>query len=206
MAALTGIPIYSVGPATTRALKAVPQQPPLQIFGEHTGNGDSLAQFILGHYGEWYKDRQTRPPLLFVVGEKRRDAIPKTLMDDGLPGEKRIQVDETVVYGTSVRAFGEDFRQALSAAEDHPARWVVVFSPSGCDSMLADLGLLDKETGRAGPLEAGRRTFVATIGPTTRSYLMKKFDFEPDVCAEEPSPEGIRSGITRFMVDHKQTP
>ncbi|KAJ0165568.1 Uroporphyrinogen-III synthase [Colletotrichum tanaceti] len=201
---LQDVPVYSVGPATTRALKSVSQEPPLQIFGEHTGNGDALAKFVLEHYGQWYRGQPKKPPVLFLVGEQRRDIIPKTLMDVNLPSDRRVQVDEVVVYGTGEMAsFPHDFAKALEATEGRPARWVVVFSPTGCDSMLRGLGLLDESTGKAkrNGLEE-RKTFIATIGPTTRDYLRRTFGCEPDVCAEEPSPEGVKRGIIQFMEKH----
>ncbi|KAK3384760.1 tetrapyrrole biosynthesis, uroporphyrinogen III synthase [Podospora didyma] len=196
---LQDVPVYSVGPATTRALKAIPQLPPLRVFGEHTGNGESLAQFILEHYGEWYQDRVCKPPMLFLVGDQRRDIIPRVLMGADLSPERKIQVDEIVVYGTGEMAsFQDEFEQLLHKTKDQPMRWVVVFSPSGCDSMLSVLGLLDETNGKARPKPLRRSTFIATIGPTTRDYLLQKFGFEPDVCAEQPSPGGVRQGITRF--------
>ncbi|KAI2622679.1 tetrapyrrole biosynthesis, uroporphyrinogen III synthase [Hypomontagnella submonticulosa] len=198
---LQDVPIYSVGPATTRALKAIPQTPPLQIFGEHTGNGDALAQFMLDHYGEWYKDRSTKPPLLFLVGEQRRDIIPKTLMDDALPDSRRISVTEIVTYGTGViESFSSDFADVLRKTSDRPSRWVVVFSPTGCDSMLKGLGMLDSSTGKVNTetAETVPETRISTIGPTTRNYLMRTFDYKPDVCAEKPSPEGVWQGIVDF--------
>ncbi|KAK7757572.1 uroporphyrinogen-III synthase [Diatrype stigma] len=197
---LQDIPLYSVGPATTRALRAIHQDPPLQIFGEHTGNGDALAQFILGHYGEWYQDRSTKPPLLFMVGEQRRDIIPKTLMDETLPSDKRIEVTEVVVYGTGVmESFAADFKTVLQETSDRPTRWVVVFSPTGCDSMLRGLGILDGETGAITTDRShGTTTHIATIGPTTRNHLKKTFEYEPDVCAEKPSPEGVLEAIGSY--------
>ncbi|KAI0098865.1 uroporphyrinogen-III synthase [Nemania sp. FL0031] len=197
---LQDVPIYSVGPATTRALKAIPQSPPLRIYGEHTGNGEALAQYILEHYGEYYRDRPTKPPLLFLVGEQRRDIIPKTLMDPALPAETRIEVTETVVYGTGVmESFPRDFAEILSSTRDRSTRWVIVFSPTGCDSMLEGLGfILDEQTSKATRRPGERTTRIATIGPTTRDYLMKTFEFEPDVCATKPSPEGVWEAITRF--------
>lgn len=198
---LQNVPVYSVGPATTRALKAVPQNPPLRVFGEHTGNGDNLAQFILGHYGTWYSHRtQEKPALLFLVGEQRRDTIPKTLMDPKLPKERRIEVEEIVVYGTGVmESFSEDFRKCLQHTQDRKMVWIVVFSPTGCDAMLKGLDMLDESTGKAKPRDPSRTRFIATIGPTTRNYLRRTFDFEPDVCSEKPSPEGVLDGIKQFI-------
>lgn len=167
--------------------------PSLQVFGEHTGVGDKLAPFILEHYGEWYKDQEVKPPLLFLVGEKRRDIIPKVLTRAGW------RVDEVVIYGTGeLESFYDDFARHLAETADRPIRWVVVFSPSGCDSMLRALDFLDASTGRAKPKQAGRNTLIATIGPTTRDHLIQKFGFEPDVCAEQPTPEGIWRGISNY--------
>lgn len=197
---LQQVPVYSVGPATTRALSAVNQSPPLQIFGQHTGNGNDLAHYMLDHYGQWYSDRREKPPLLFLVGEQRRDIIPRTLTDPTLPLKCRIPVTEEVVYGTGVmESFPVDFSKALEDSEVAPLRWVVVFSPTGCDSMLRVLGMLDESTGRVIPGKRDKKTFIATIGPTTRDFLVDKFGFQPDVCADTPSPEGVLQGIRDFQ-------
>lgn len=193
------MPVYSVGPATTRALEAVPQQPPLQIFGQHCGNGDALARFILEHY-RGPCGRRDRPPLLFLVGEQRRDVIPRTLMDAALPPDERIRVDEEVVYGSGVMdSFPDDFADVLRRTRHASLRCVVVFSPTGCDSMLRALGLLDAATAKVPPGRRAANTCIATIGPTTRAHLLNSFDFEPDVCADAPSPQGVLQAIVDFM-------
>ncbi|EFY93609.1 uroporphyrinogen-III synthase [Metarhizium acridum CQMa 102] len=200
---LQNTPIYSVGPATTRALRAIQVEPPLQICGEHTGNGEALAAYIQQHYGQWYHDREVRPPLLFLVGEQRRDVIPRVLMDPSLPHGERIIVDEVVIYGTGVmESFSEEFESILNDTRHEPERWVVVFSPTGCDTMLRGLGLLDESDGKVNLERRDGRTFIATIGPTTRAHLVNRFGFEPDVCAESPSPDGILHGITKFTTGH----
>jgi uroporphyrinogen-III synthase len=199
---LQDVPIYTVGPATSRALRSIPQNPPLNIFGAEMGNGEALGYYMLEHYGAWYNNRETKPPLLFLVGEQRRDIIPKTLMNPELPSNKRIQVDELVVYGTGVmESFEEDFTKILEETKDSPMRWVVVFSPTGCEAMLRALEMLDPETSKikhGGQFKKGN-TYIATIGPTTRDFLRTQFGFEPDVCAEKPSPEGIEVGIKSFL-------
>lgn len=201
---LSTIPIYTVGPATTRALLSLPCHPPLRIFGADTGNGAALARYMLAHYRTMHPAASRLPPVLFCVGETRRDIIPTTLMADALPEDERIAVTEVEVYGTGVMgSFEQDFAQRLRETRGEGARWVVVFSPTGCEAALRALGVLDLETGRA---KAGARegrgkvgTYVATIGPTTRDYLRETFGFEPDVCAECPSPEGVGEAIGRFM-------
>ncbi|KAH7157210.1 tetrapyrrole biosynthesis, uroporphyrinogen III synthase [Dactylonectria macrodidyma] len=200
---LQDIPVYSVGPATTRALAAVPQSPPLQVFGGHTGNGAELASYILPHYAEWYPDRPAKPPVLFLVGETRRDIIPKTLTDPTLADSDRIPVAETVVYGTGVmESFPIDLARVLDDTCQAAVRWIVVFSPTGCDSLLRGMGVLDSDTGKVRPDARDEKTFVATIGPTTRDHL-RGLGFEPDVCADTPTPSGVLNGIAEFMAKHQ---
>ena len=210
-------PLYTVGPATSAALQRVANKyfavrtragADYPVLGKDTGNGEKLAGFILENYDPprlrgQSKDAAPRAPLLFFVGEQRRDIIPKTLMSEDLPLEKRIRVDEEVVYETAVEeGFEAEFQKVL--AEKGPGAsgrvWIVVFSPTGCEAMLRVLGWTRSSgwpDGMAG--EGGRRKhYVATIGPTTRDYLKDEFGFEADVCAPKPSPEGIAEGIDDF--------
>lgn len=166
------------------------------------GNGEALSHYMLDHYIEWYKDYDVKPSLLFLVGDQRRDIIPKTLMNPDLAANRRIQVDELVVYGTGVmHSFEKDFASRLEGSGSVPLRWVVVFSPTGCEAMLRALGMLDAETGKVKQKlsPAKGKTYIATIGPTTRDYLKDMFGYEPDVCAAKPSPEGVEAGILDFM-------
>lgn len=193
------MPIYSVGPATTRALRAVAQVPPLQVFGEHTGNGETLAPFIMSHYRGWYKDRVVLPPILFLVGEQRRDIIPNRLMDHTLEPDKRIEVHEVEMYGTrEMDTFPRDFQDLLREFAGRPTIWVVVFSPAGCETMLKGIGFLDSEGKVREDYQQGQTIFVATIGPTTRDCL-KEFGFTPHACAAQPSPRGILEAILLHM-------
>ncbi|KAH0538507.1 hypothetical protein FGG08_004894 [Glutinoglossum americanum] len=207
LACLIKTPIYVVGPATSRTLSSIPSVSPSQILGAHTGNGEALARFILSHYttlypGERREEELERdneiPPLLFLVGEQRRDIIPKIL------GSNKITVDELVVYETGVmESFEEDLKAVLEDTGERIAgvggvRWAIVFSPTGCEAMLRSLHLLDPEE-RAQQEKMGRKTLVATIGPTTRDFLRDNFGFEPDVCAASPSAESLGDGIVRFL-------
>ncbi|PHH61969.1 hypothetical protein CDD82_2066 [Ophiocordyceps australis] len=192
---LQNIPVYSVGPATTRCLEAVPQQPPLQIFGTNTGNGETLAHFILDHYNGWTRPCKPRA-LLFVVGQQHRDVIPRSLQNPSLSAERRIQVDQVIVYqSTTVDSFQTDLVEALNQTESILTRWIVVFSPAGCGDMLRALGLLDNSTGKVPAGRRSRTILIATIGPTTRAHLVNEYDYEPDVCADTPTPEGLLQGI-----------
>lgn len=206
------IPLYVVGPATSRTLTGLRDTylPKCDVLGQDTGNGEKLAHYILDHYnGTRSRSGTQNSPLLFLVGEQRRDIIPKTLMAEDLLKSERIQVDELIVYETAeMVSFLKDFeaaiKEARSAARNDGILWIVVFSPSGCGAMLKGLGWTDVETGKYRGREKGKRgVFVATIGPTTRDYLEKTYGYEPDVCAEKPSPEGVREGIERFLRERK---
>lgn len=202
------MPLYVVGPATATSVKSLGL--PCPVVGEHTGNGEALADFILQWHATVPREAThlegRKLPLLFLVGEQRRDTIPKTLMSDDLPFHEQIQVVELIVYETGEMAtFEEDFtglvRQAKLAKVKE--QWVVVFSPQGCEAMLNGLGWLDEKSGNfnagmkevmSGPM----KTRIATIGPTTRDYLKEELGFDADVCAKKPSPEGLGEGIQEF--------
>jgi len=214
------LPLYVVGPATAKGLRSLTL--PCPILGEETGNGEALAAFMLEHYNNTQYHSSSfststyakKPPLLFLVGEQRRDIIPKTLQSPTLPPNDRIIVEEMTIYETGVmQSFPAEFSSLVCPNVERGAlQWVVVFSPTGCKAMLEVLGYLDPESGKvdmdivAGERGGGggrrrrRRTFIATIGPTTRDYLREEFGFEPDVCAAKPSAEGIGEAIGSFRL------
>ncbi|CAD6572595.1 MAG: hypothetical protein ASARMPREDX12_005319 [Alectoria sarmentosa] len=197
--------MYVVGSATERALRAVRDErcAGCGIYGgEKAGNGEMLARIILGEgEGEGAEGRRKKP-VLFLVGEKRRDIIPRMLMDSELPEDERIQVDEMEVYKTEeLEEFEFHFTHVLAQTKPETVRWVVVFSPTAGKGMLRGLGWLNKTSERvkASIVDPNRRTFVACIGPTTRDYLVQEFGFRPDVVAKKPSPQGVKEGIEDFM-------
>ena len=199
------MPMYVVGPATARGVRALGL--PCPVVGEDSGNGDALAQFILSHHNSLSREvthlNGRKLTLLFLVGEQRRDIIPKTLQSDELLASERIPVMEVVVYETGeIATFEEDFTEIIREARTAKAKeqWVVVFSGQGCEAMLSALNWVDEKTGKyskgrreimSGPLS----TRIATIGPTTRDFLVAELGFEPDVCATKPSPEGVGNAI-----------
>ena len=205
----TEMPMYVVGSATARGVRAFDL--PCPVVGEQTGNGESLARFILDWHKTLSKDvthlNGRTLPLLFLVGEQRRDIIPKTLQSEDLPASDRIPVMEVIVYETGEMAtFEEDFTSLIQQAKKARVKeqWAVVFSPQGCEAMLLALGWLEENNGkfngaRREVMSGSMKTRIATIGPTTRDYLVQEFGFEPDVCAAKPSPEGVGEGIAAFQ-------
>lgn len=188
----TRSPIYVVGPATERAVIDLGFSPP-NVHGAHCGNGQALAEFMLTHY-------KSSKKLLFLVGEIRRDVIPKTMKAGG------IIVEEIVIYDTQVvNSFGEDFARVLQLGDaeegssEQATRWVVIFSPTGSDTAMEKLGRGLQCDGISGVQCTKRKTYVATIGPTTASHLRDVLGVEPDVVADTPSPQGLWSGLERFL-------
>ncbi|RAL62039.1 hypothetical protein DID88_002526 [Monilinia fructigena] len=111
-------------------------------------------------------------------------------MDPNLSDDRRIQVDEMVVYGTGVmQSFEENFANLLKDTKDRDYTMGGCFFTTGCEAMLRSLGMLDFQTGKVKQSNDGedgkRKTFIATIGPTTRDYLQNTFGCEPDVCGEK---------------------
>lgn len=156
--------------------------------------------------------RLQKKPLLFLVGETRRDVIPKTLHG----AVERIEVDEVEVYATQVmKSFEKDMGELCQGLIDdgsYGPRVVVVFSPQGCDIMLRQIGYLDQD-GKLTDVALNRwwqqaggtqlsKWIIVTIGPSTKEYLKDKFDVESDVCAEKPNPESLRAGIEQFLERH----
>ncbi|KAF2227881.1 uroporphyrinogen-III synthase [Elsinoe ampelina] len=198
-----GLPLFVVGPATAKAVRAL--QLKCSVLGEESGNGDILADFILEKYKSPLGPDGRRLPLLFLVGEQRRDIIPVKLQN-AEPEQLRIPVIERTVYGTAEKAdFGDELEKILKQRPRDTDMWVVVFSPSGCRAMLRTVGWLNDEGQYDRRLAETRSpgTYVATIGPTTRDFLRRQFAFQPHVCAEVPSPEGVGSGIVRYIESHR---
>lgn len=182
---------YVVGPATRRAVESMKLERP--ILGEETGNGEALAAYTLKDYNSRWRNVEPKPALLFPVGEQRRDIIPKMLQSEDLPVQDRIKVEEIEVYATIEHPDFADLYHKEWEAGVPNEQWTVVFSPSGCQTMLGISGLRDNKS--QGDRTKQPNTKIATIGPTTKAYLEKEFDYEPDVCAPSPTPESLGDAI-----------
>ena len=193
------LPFYVVGPATAELVKQVQKKyfPNCIVQGEEAGNGEKLAKFILESYQLEKKHGGNRDSLLFLCGEKRRDVIPKMLMDEEL-GAKKIFVEEMVVYVSyEVSGLAEKVRAVWEGVDKTKRFWVLMCSPNGSEIVLRTLGLIDERT-LAAVTPIDTRVRVVSIGPTTRDYLRKTFGFEVDVSAEIPSPEGVMRAIEAY--------
>ena len=182
---LRGMTVYTVGPATALALAQLQFS---TIVGADTGNGRALASLIVQTFerdqpfatneSREFAELPPRPPLLFLVGDKRRDIIPKRL------AAENILLEELVVYETKVAStFGEELDSVLEDETDGDIEWIVFFSPSGADVALEKLKRLN------------RKIKFATIGPTTEEYLRKEWNLIPDMVSAKPEPISMVHGI-----------
>lgn len=168
------------------------------VEGEEAGRGEGLVEIIAG---SGVKKENVKNKVLWLTGEKRREGLRTGLMAKG------IDVEICVVYGTTLSPqFSAHFRQALLETEPESGkgvRWIVIFSAQGGREMLEGLGWLKEESEKVLERQEGRTTYMASIGPTTREYLEGHFGLRVDVCADRPSPEGVREEIERFMRDNE---
>ena len=199
------MPLYVVGPATARALRALNLS--CSVLGEESGNGEMLAAFIAAHYNT--RHRANKPSLLFAVGEKRREIIPHALSSEAVPSDERIDMHELILY-ESVESpeLGTKLKAVLGSREHRASShaWFVIFSPTGCKTVLEIIKpklSSKKPRPMEGTTEEAQTVFVATIGPTTRDYLNAELNFEPHVCAAKPTPVEVGAGIRRFTDSYR---
>ena len=195
LALLRAMTVYTVGPATALAITKLHFS---TILGADTGNGVALAAQILQTYkrDNSIKTEISSPslsahdaenvvpdlPILFLVGDKRRDIIPKRLAEENIP------LKELLVYETTVApTFEEELDQVLRDNEDGEVEWIVLFSPSGAEIALEKMKKI------------AHKIKVATIGPTTEEYLRTKWNLIPDMVSAKPEPNSMVQGILNCL-------
>ncbi|GAV51702.1 hypothetical protein ZYGR_0AF01730 [Zygosaccharomyces rouxii] len=157
--------VYAVGPSTKDFLERIGFKNVKG--GDDAGNGSILSDIISSEYREQGK---TSEPLL-LVGEIRKDIIPKKLSNHG------IRVREVITYKTenlpdNLKRFQESARESS---------WVVFFSPQGTEEIIESI-------------KDGSNHRVASIGPTTRDFLQGK-GLEPNVVSVKPDERNLINAI-----------
>jgi uroporphyrinogen-III synthase len=153
---------FAVGPSTARAwndLGLIPE-------GQSAGGADALVEHIAASVSA------TEQPLLFLSGNRRRDALPEGLAAHNIP------YHEQEAYVTVPRS-----DLSLPALGDDRPMWVVFFSPSGLDAVQQSSVALDSYR-------------VGAIGPTTARRLRAE-GLRVDAVAETPSPPGLAAALQR---------
>jgi len=157
---------YVVGPKTGRWMRKLG----FEVRGEETGSATALGRLIV--------EDSNDEPLLFLCGNRRRDALPNALRDAGRAFE------ELVVYETHPRT-------TLDLPASEPRPWLVFFSPSGLEAV-------------EGAGEAPVNYRLGAIGPTTAGAL-REAGHKVDAVAEVPSPEGLVEAIQETERDNPST-
>ncbi|GMG20974.1 unnamed protein product [Ambrosiozyma monospora] len=195
-------PAYTVGPTTMKILKELGF---VDVRGGgDAGNGSILADLIAGDdlFAD-EKDEANVKNVLFLTGEIRRDIIPKKL------GAAGFQLTEMVAYRTEpiddiVDRYNDVIEKVVhqeiiteTKVEEHVGKeevngngsmvkddrdWLVFFSPQGTEGIVEHL-------------KTNNGVFnIASIGPTTRDYLLGH-GLTPDVVAVKPDAVSLVNAI-----------
>ena len=198
---LCAMTVFTVGPATALAITKLNFS---TVVGADTGNGGALANLIVQTFRreQPFNLRSLSPvasagttdlppqlPLLFLVGDKRRDIIPKRLAEEHIP------LEELTVYETRIApTFDEELDQVLRDKTDGEIEWLVFFSPSGAEIALEKMK------------QWPHKFKIATIGPTTEAYLKKEWNVQADMVSAKPEPLSMVHGILEHMDYQRDEP
>ncbi|KAJ7727316.1 tetrapyrrole biosynthesis, uroporphyrinogen III synthase [Mycena maculata] len=198
-------PFYVVGKSTASVLNAIGSAhphsrfAPTDIRGESSGTSEQLARFILKDLES--TDTPRRRPLLYLTGDKNRDTLP------GILRGGNIQLDPLQVYQTQGSStFAEDLKVVLEASSptDSGIWWIVFFAPSAAEFVTPflrdhfDLRSLEPTSSTRHPVR------IASIGPTTSTFLRDKLNLWVDAVALKPTPEDLIEVISahdKILVD-----
>lgn len=211
-AAWKDTPFFVVGPATkTAVLRVFPGK--LNIFGEGTGSGQALGEFIV----TWFRENGVeaeRKPLLDLIGDKARSTIPDLLEKEGIEYEK-LQIYETGLDDAFEHRLDELLQRLEGEKKKEQVIWMVFFSPSGSKVALEILRtkhslLLPKTSSQTLELEKLKINeeeekkkaikFIvkfAVIGPTTKDYLITDEGYYVEADADSPEPCKLVEAILR---------
>jgi uroporphyrinogen-III synthase len=178
-------PVFVVGPGTHAEAQKLGFT---HIYGQETGQSSKLGPLILSFYTNTLEKElgeldRGKKPLLFLVGDKRRDTLPDFLTSNAIP------FSELLVYETKPSlSFSQDYknwRDRYINKDDRNSEysiWLSAFSPSGVDIVLpfiqSDLSYIK----------------MASIGSTTTSYL-KSLGLQVHAQAESPTLESLVQAI-----------
>ncbi|OUM54178.1 hypothetical protein BVG19_g3535 [[Candida] boidinii] len=173
---------YTVGPATFKILSDSGFTDVKG--GEAAGNGLILADLIISDYSD---SDVSNINCIFFTGEVRKDTLPKKLINSGF------NLTEKIVYKTCpmddiVERYTHNFEK-LSLSDTN---WLVFFSPQGTESIVNHLKLKNNNTNNENT--SWENIKIASIGPTTESYLLQN-NITPHVVARKPDADSLFDSI-----------
>lgn len=169
-------PAYTVGPATFEVLSNLGFT---DIRGGiKAGNGSILSDIIISDKLFESGDKN----ILFLTGEIRKDIIPKKLTSAGF-NIKELVAYRTDVMDDVVERYSSIYEKVKTESKDSNVdNWIVFFSPQGTEYITKHL-VCHKSDFK-----------IASIGPTTESYLLEN-GIKPDFVAKKPNAESLIQGI-----------
>ncbi|GAA6036177.1 hypothetical protein JCM8097_006817 [Rhodosporidiobolus ruineniae] len=227
-------PFFVVGQGTRTALlqRTVERHRPREedILGaDESGTGETLARFILAHYGEGGAGATTKRGggtggergerarrLLYLTGDKNRDTLPSILSSSPSPS---ISLDPLQAYATStIPSFHASLASHLSALSSpsptvsstppppSPAQevWLALFSPSSAAPLFASLRALSLLPPSSIAAISGLRLRFVAIGPTTRDYVEQKEGVTVDATAERPEAVSLVKAVVRAIREEEE--
>jgi uroporphyrinogen-III synthase len=153
---------FAVGPKTAKALR----ESGLSPTGEDAGDAAALAEQIVQAEGN-----ASAHPLLFLCGNRRREALPRRLRAEG------VAFEECVAYETHQRD-----GPWLGAVDGDAPEWAVFFSPSGVEAV------------RRAQEPGGEAVRKAALGPTTAGAL-REVGWPPEAVAASPTPAALAEAV-----------
>jgi uroporphyrinogen-III synthase len=214
------VPFYVVGKATASALSSLHDlfpathhhllPSPTMIRGQESGNAEQLAKFIV----QDVKASGRESNLLYLTGDKNRETLPSILNTAGL------KFEPVQVYGTTgSSSFKDDLERvigeyalvkgALSALIYAPRycsdtaridRWIVYFAPSAAQfvtPILENYLSLPRIAASSSGSSDRPPAKIATIGPTTFTFVQETLRLHVAATASKPSPDDLLLAIRR---------
>ena len=202
------VPFYVVGQATASALKGLENLYAgigfcrLDIRGASSGTAEQLAHFILN-------DPTSRSgQLLYLTGDKNRDTLPNILSGGGIElhplrvyetqGSSTFEQELLVALESFPKGECVSFLSPcimLTILSDFSAWWIVYFAPSAAEFVTP---ILRRHFDFSMSEENGRKMKIASIGPTTATFLREGLELQVDAVASKPTPEELVSSIVAF--------
>ncbi|KAJ7931433.1 tetrapyrrole biosynthesis, uroporphyrinogen III synthase, partial [Mycena leptocephala] len=197
-------PFYVVGKSTASSLRAIrdvhphSRFSPADIRGESSGTSEQLAKFILADLDS-LPPKSRQKPFLYLTGDKNRDTLPDILRSGD------IEISPLQVYQTQGSSrFPDDLKLALESSShqgnDSDIWWIVFFAPSAAEFVTPflrrhfDLRSADAST----PSLPQRAARIASIGPTTSTFLRDKLNVSVDAVAFKPTPDDLLHSIGAY--------
>ncbi|KAJ7158852.1 tetrapyrrole biosynthesis, uroporphyrinogen III synthase [Mycena filopes] len=196
-------PFYVVGKSTQSSLKGIREthpdshSTPTDIRGASSGTSEQLAKFIVSDL----VSSPLQKRLLYLTGDKNRDTLPDILHDGN------VQLSSLQVYQTQGSSrFSDDLTLALESPthQESSIWWIVFFAPSAAEFVTPFIRHhFDLQSVNRAASPPRRTARIASIGPTTSTFLRDQLGISVDAQALKPAPDDLLRAITAYDEVHE---